>query len=288
MKNIHYIIMLAIFILVKTISPSLSQDSNHAQKIIVLGPDLSDIVYKLGAEDRVIALDRSSHFLLNAHDKVNVGYARRLSTEGILSLDFDLIIASNSMGPPETVDMLKESGANILFVTAENTRNGIIEKITTIAKKLELVDQGENLKNEVLADFDDAVAYANKVPLNERKKVVFFHGAGQLNAAGKNTNADAFIEYAGAINPFNTYNGYKPVTREALLLAAPDVILAISNGKGGPAIDDVLSNDALDGTPAAINKAVIIIDDPYMIGVGFGPRTGAALKKLTRALYYKP
>ena len=58
--------------------------------------------------DRVVAVDATSQFPESAlKEKKNVGYMRALSTEGCLSVDPTVILASERSGPAEVVKSLK-------------------------------------------------------------------------------------------------------------------------------------------------------------------------------------
>ncbi len=254
-----------------------------ATRIIALGPDVTEIIYALGADAQIIAVDRSSKYPADTANKANVGYRRSLSAEGVLALHPDLIIASEDIGPPEVVDVLNQSGVPVLYIPVANSREGLITKISLIAQRLQLQQQGEALTKSVLADFDAAKAYADKLSEGRQKKVVFFHGLTKLSGAGSDTAADAFIRHAGGINPLAVYKGYKAVSDEWLLEAEPDVVLMLSDGAGGPKAEDVFAFKALQTTPAAKNKALIVLDGPYMLG--FGPRTAKAVRILADALY---
>ncbi|MCL7999058.1 ABC transporter substrate-binding protein [Brucella sp. 21LCYQ03] len=266
------------------IAPQTSFAENHeAKRIVSLGPDVTEIIFALGAGDDVVAVDRSSKYPAETVNKANLGYRRSLSPEGILTLNTDLIIASEDIGPPETTDVLNQSAVEILYVPVDNSREGLIKKIGLIAKRLNRVEQGEALTQKVVDDFDAATAYANKVSDGKQKKVVFFHGLARLSGAGSDTAADAFIRYAGGINPLSMYSGYKPVSEEWLVKAEPDVVLMLSDGAGGPTREDVFSHKALQETPAARSQSLVVLEGPYMLG--FGPRTAEAIRKLAAALY---
>lgn len=258
-------------------------ENTPAKRIVSLGSDITEIIFALGAGDRIIAVDRSSKFPAETAAKANVGYRRSLSPEGILALDTDLIIASEDIGPPETTDVLNQSAVEILYVPVDNTREGLIKKISLIAQRLGRKQQGETLTQTVIDDFDAATAYASRISADKQKKVVFFHGLARLSGAGSDTAADAFIRYAGGINPLSAYSGYKPVSEEWLAKAEPDIVLMLSDGNGGPRHEDVFSHKALQETPAARSRSLIVLEGPYMLG--FGPRTADAIRKLAAALY---
>ncbi|WP_137934315.1 heme/hemin ABC transporter substrate-binding protein [Mesorhizobium comanense] len=254
-----------------------------ATRILTLGSDVTEIVHALGAGERIIAVDRGSKYPLEVAGKPNVGYRRQLSVEGVAGLRPDLILAAEDSGPPAAVEVLKSLAIPIVFIPQDNSGEGIDRKITLIAASLGLEDKGKAVSAGVLGAFQVAADLAARVPPERRKKVVFFHGLVKLSAAGAGTSADAIIRYAGGLNPMDVVQGYKAASEEKLVEMAPDVILMMSDGKGGPTPEQVFSNRALAATPAAASKALIVLDGAYMIG--FGPRTADAIRDLAKALY---
>ncbi|PAQ04048.1 ABC transporter substrate-binding protein [Mesorhizobium mediterraneum] len=254
-----------------------------ATRILTLGSDVTEIVDALGAGERIIAVDRGSKYPASVAQKPNVGYRRQLSVEGLVGLRPDLILAAEDSGPPEAVEVLKSLAIPVVFVPEDNSPQGIERKITLIAAALRLEDKGREVSRRVLHALRAAADLTAKIPAERRKKVVFFHGLVRLSAAGAGTAADAIIRYAGGINPMAVVKGYKPASEEKLVEMAPDVILMMSDGKGGPTAEQVFGTRALSATPAAKTKTLIVLDGAYMIG--FGPRTADAIRDLAQALY---
>jgi iron complex transport system substrate-binding protein len=92
------------------------------------------------------------------------------------------------------------------------------------------------------------------------------------------------ILLAGGENAVTGYEGYKPLTAEAAVTAAPDVLLVLSLGLesvGGN--EGLLKLSGLDQTPAGQNKRIVAMDDLYLLG--FGPRTGQAVLDLVALLH---
>ncbi|WP_273727698.1 hemin ABC transporter substrate-binding protein [Brucella gallinifaecis] len=276
-------LLFALLVIIAFQQKSVHAETKEANRIVSLGPDVTEIIFALGVGDKIVAVDRSSKYPAETATKTNVGYRRSLSPEGILTLDTDLIIASEDIGPPETTDVLNQSAVEILYIPVDNSRAGLVKKIKLIAKRLDLEKEGDALTQKVIDDFDAATAYASKISADKQKKVVFFHGLARLSGAGSDTAADAFIRYAGGINPLSIYSGYKPVSEEWLVKAEPDVVLMLSDGNGGPTREDVFSHKALQQTPAAKSQSLVVLEGPYMLG--FGPRTAEAIRKLATALY---
>jgi iron complex transport system substrate-binding protein len=92
---------------------------------------------------------------------------------------------------------------------------------------------------------------------------------------------------AGARNALEGFEGWKPVSEEALAMAAPAVIVVPERGiadAGG--LDALLAHPALRLTPAAQARRVIAMDGMAMLG--FGPRTVATAAELRERLRGDP
>ena len=113
---------------------------------------------------------------------------------------------------------------------------------------------------------------------------IYARGAGTMQVAGAGSSAEAMIELAGAENAIIGFEGYKPMTAEAVAAAAPDVILMLNRGIesiGG--IDGLLEQPGIALTPAGKNRRVVAMDDLLLLG--FGPRLGKAVLTLTQKLH---
>ena len=67
--------------------------SKNSNKIVIAGGSLTEIVYDLKEEEKILAVDVTSNFPPEAKALPSVGYVRALSTEGLLSLGPTLILS---------------------------------------------------------------------------------------------------------------------------------------------------------------------------------------------------
>jgi len=162
-----------------------------------------------------------------------------------------------------------------------------VDKITAVAKALDLPREGQALAEKVRSDLVAVAARAEAVP--QRKTVLFLLSlqGGRVMAGGTGTSAEGIIRLAGGQNAVTGFAGYKPMTDEAVLAAAPDVILMMAR-EGALAMSDadVLTQPALAQTPAAKSGALVRMDG--MLLLGFGPRTAEAAEALYGQLYGQP
>lgn len=252
-------------------------------RLVAIGGSVTEIVYALGGEKLLIARDQTSTFPQQANALKDVGYLRRLAPEGVLSVNPSGILMIEGSGPKETLDVLSKASVPIITVPESYSRDGILKKIEVIGAALGLQDKASQLADATAKDLDAAAQQigTHKTP----KRVLFVLSApgGRLMVAGTGTAADSIIKLAGAVNVIDAFAGYKQLTDEAAEQAAPDVILTMGNGQPSASEDQLLGNAAIRLTPAAKNKAIIRMDGAFLLG--FGPRTGAAIRELSERLY---
>ena len=254
---------------------------DKASRIVSIGGSITEIVYALGEEDRLIARDQTSIYPDAAKKLPDVGYIRQLSPEGVLSVNPDLVIALEGYGPPEARQVIDAAGVPIAVIPEAYDGAGIVAKIEATAKALGAETKGEKLATKVQADLDAAADAAAAVETPAKVLFVLALRDGRIMAAGAHSHAQSIIEMAGAENALSGFDGYKPVTDEAVLAAAPDVILLMDRGinENHDTQDAaLLALPAVSATPAGKNKALIRMDGQYLLG--FGPRTAQAARDL--------
>jgi iron complex transport system substrate-binding protein len=256
-------------------------------RVITLGGDLTEIAFALGEADRLVAVDTSSIHPADAVAELpKVGYVRRLSAEGVLSLGPTLILASADAGPPEVVEQLRAAGVAFATVPGEDSVEGAKEKIRFLGEVFDAGERADDLVRQIELDLLEAQLYLDAVDADAAPQVMFVYarGAGSLQVSGTATGAHAMIELAGAENAVTGYEGYKPLTAEAAVTAAPDALLFMSSGLeslGG--IAGLADVPGLALTPAYQDERIVAMDGLYLLG--FGPRTGEAIRELTLALH---
>lgn len=256
---------------------------NMPNRIVSVGGAVTEIIYALGAQDLIVAVDSTSKFPAEAGEKPDVGYMRALSPEGVLSMKPGMIIAIEGSGPKDALKVLEAASVPLSIVPNVYTQQGVIEKIITVAKLVGREKEGDVLIARVNEDFVTLKKQLAKAGAARRVMFALSIQSGRIMVAGRETSAAAIIELAGAKNVFKDFKGYKPVSAEAIIAAAPDVIVMMERGGGGHARrDEILSLPAIKATPAGANKKLVAMNGLYLLG--FGPRTAQAARSLADAL----
>lgn len=252
-------------------------------RIASIGGSVTEIVYALGEQDKLVARDSTSLYPEDATKLPDVGYMRALSPEGVLSVNPTGLLVVEGSGPKEAIDVLKK--ASVPFITVPETFDhaGILEKIRVVGKAFGADAKAAALSTEVDADLAAAERLTAGIP--EKKRVLFILSmqGGKILAAGSHTAASAIIDLAGAVNAVEGYSGYKQLSDEAAILARPDIILMMDRAAQGISEAELFAHPAIAPTPAGQAKKLIRMDGGYLLG--FGPRTAGAIRDLATALY---
>jgi len=278
------VVLLASFLIGLPVANATAAEPRPA-RVVSIGGSVTEIVHALGEGDRLVARDTTSSYPETVTDLPDVGYMRALSAEGELSVGPDLVIAAEGAGPPETVAIL--AAADLPFVTVPDgyTRRAVHAKIMAVADALGVPEKGATLA----ADTDAAlerVAADSRSDTPRRVLFVLAIQGGRILAAGTDTAADGIIALAGGINAITGFEGYKPLTDEAISAAAPDVILMMDRrGDHAIADADLLAHPAIATTPVAQAGREAIVRMDGLLLLGFGPRTPQAVQRLHAALY---
>ena len=124
-------------------------------RIVSIGGAITETLYALGQQRRIVAVDTTSLFPPQAmRDKPNVGYVRQLSPEGVLGLHPTLILAIDGAGPKEAVEVIESAGIPFVHVPDHFTADGVIERIRLVAAATQTIAAGDCLIAQVREEFD--------------------------------------------------------------------------------------------------------------------------------------
>ncbi len=282
-RRLYTFALAALFLaphLVRAADPKAFADTS---RVVSIGGDVTEILYAMGLQDRIVAVDTTSKHPPEAmKEKASVGYMRALSTEGVLSLNPSVILASEDAGPPDVVAALKAASIPYVAVTGENTAEAVADKVRLIAKVMGAETNGGALASRVRADFEDLAAERQRSTAEPRVLVVLAIQNGRAVVGGRGSSADAMLTLAGARNAADTVNGFKPVTDEAGVDLKPDAIVFLSRAGGEVGKDALLDLPWVKASPAGAAGRIVEMDAAYLLS--FGPRAPAAARDLMRVI----
>lgn len=248
-------------------------------RVVSVGGAVTEIVYRLGGERYLVAADTTSTFPAATQALPKVGYQRALSAEGILALDPTMLLAAPEAGPPPAIAQLEAAGVTIVRAGGEFTFESLLANVDVVARSLALVPAGRALDEKLRSEWKATRAAVRSSGSPPRVLFVLSHAANNVQVAGEGTAAAAMIALAGGVNALSGMKGYRPLSAEGALAAAPDVILCTREGLeavGG--VDVLLARPGLALTPAGKARRVLAPD--ALLLLGFGPRLPQAVREL--------
>lgn len=252
------------------------------ERIIPLDGDIAEIVFALGLDELVVATDLSATYPPEADALPQIGYQRALSAEPIIEFDPTLLLATDVAGPPEALADLEAVGIPLVMIPSEPTRTGAAEKIEAVATALGVPERGEALATDVQEQIDAAIEGRDEAGEPLRVVTLYLRGPDTQLVLGEDYSTHWLLDAAGAIDGATELGITEsvPITGEALIEAAPDVLLVTEDGLASVGGREGLLDTvpALAGTPAGENGAILAYDAQLLLGNG--PRTGELLTAL--------
>lgn len=252
------------------------------ERIVSIGGAVTEIIYALGHDASIAAVDTTSLYPPEAlKTRPNVGYMRALSAEGVLSVKPSMILMAEGAGPPAALASLQESGVRLVRIPEEATPVGVERKIIAVGQAVGSSETARILAEDVNLRFKALAALRVRIGAPKRVLFVLSSSGGRTVVGGKATSADAMLALAGATNAAASIDGFKPMSDEAIIAAAPDVVLMMrrDNASGS----DLMAAPAFAATPAGKARAILEMDGNFLLG--FGPRAPDAARDLMASLY---
>lgn len=253
-------------------------------RLVVLDSTLAEIVVALGAAAQIVGTTAGTeHIAELAHTPRLPGF-RQTSAEPILALAPGTVLLGRDRALPQTLQQLQSAGVAIIKLGDEASEAAVEQRIRAIAKLLGRSPQGEVLAARFRSDMQGVRQWVARAATRPKAIFILAGGGRPTVAGGRGTNTAALLDMAGARNVADDFEGYKAMSQEALLMAAPEFILTNAEGLaasgGAPA---VLAAPGAAGTPAARNGRLITIPSQYLQGLGLS--TPAGIRALARQLH---
>jgi iron complex transport system substrate-binding protein len=258
--------------------------SSSTMRLISIGGALTEIIYLLKADTVLVGVDTTSIYPTAATRLPNVGYARSLSSEGILALRPTQLIATEDAGPPIALRQIVDAGIPLSILPSGHQFKDVIDRVRIIGELVHKTDAAKALASRLLLEWNNTQKrVANSKINNTRVLFILSQNPSQLMVGGEKTSADAMIAYAGARNAISGLSGFKPLTPEAVIAANPDVIVLTDQGmKAVGGISGVLRFAGVKQTRAGKEQKVVSLEAMYLLG--FGPRMPLAVAELNLLL----
>ncbi|MCX0273561.1 ABC transporter substrate-binding protein [Nocardia zapadnayensis] len=248
---------------------------------------LAQIVWALGLGENLVGRSTAAAFPAVAQLPNVTGGNGALNVESILALRPSVFLTDTTSASPAVREQLRATGVTVVYFDPERTMEGVVPQIEAVAAALGVPQRGQELGRRTS---DEIAAAAAAVPAPDpRLRIAFLYlrSSAITMLAGPGSGADALIaaldaedagQRAGLTEPFTA------ITSEAMIAAAPDVLLVMTDGmKSIGGVDGISRIPGIAQTPAGRNKRIVDMSDAVLLS--FGPNTGRVISALSDAVY---
>jgi iron complex transport system substrate-binding protein len=247
-------------------------------RIVSLAPNLTEIVYAVGAGDRLVGDTTYCDYPEPAKTVAKVGDTMHPSIERIIALKPQIVLVSTASQLEAFTKQLDEQGIAV-YVTNPSSLDGVIASIDTLGALFGDRTRTSALETEMRSRIADIESR-----LKEVKPVsVFYQVSGEpLYTIGRESYLTDLVRRAGGNSVTADVPGAFPrYSDEAALAARPEAIILPTGGSMGAANSAVAA--PLRNSPAALNNRVYKLNDDHLSRPG--PRLINGLEEMARALH---
>ena len=256
---------------------------NKPHRIVSLAPNLTEILFALGLDEKIVAVSSDSDYPPDAANKNKVGTFWQPNTEVIITSRPDLVITLWFPQQKAVADTLNRLGYQVLTLKIEKVEelSTAIQKIGTATASRQQADQlVKNIKNQI-SNLQLKLSSTNKV------KVLWVVQPEPLRVAGRNTFINELIELAGGENAIGpTIAQYPQIGTEELLVCGAEIIIQSAMGKRNIQEQQKAAESFWNRWPSlpAVKKNSIYVLEPGTI-LRLGPRLPQGIELIARCLH---
>jgi len=258
----------------------------HQQRIVCLSKQYNEILYALGAERDLVAVDLSSTYPPEIKSLPTVGYHRALGVEGIVSVKPTLIIHDNNVGPEHVMRQLEQLKIPMKVFEAKSVDIPSTKALMSeMGRYFHQEARAESLNRKLDLDMEKALLRSRGY--STKPKVLVIHFGRAMNiylTITQASTAGKMIEWAGGEIPIRGERGMVQLSPEVIAAADPEVLLLTDFGydRLGSA-EQVTTLPGVDTTRAARNKRIYRVEEGDLVYIG--PRTGENVLKLQALIH---
>jgi len=254
------------------------------ERIISLAPANTEIVYALGADDKLVGVTEYCDYPVEARKKDKVGGYSTVDIKKIKDKNPELILAA-SIHSKEIIPELEKQGFTILALEPKSPRE-MLEAITLIGECICKLKEADAIVSELKKRLDSINKKIMTLKEEQKPRVFYIHEHPTWKTFGSGTIGDTLTEMAGGINIGKEFGEYYPYPEiKEVIKKNPDVIV-VETGYGKNAdepLDAALKDERLTGMDARRNGRVYGVNSDYISRTG--PRIIDGLEILARLFH---
>ncbi|MFX0204645.1 MAG: ABC transporter substrate-binding protein [Candidatus Hodarchaeota archaeon] len=196
--------------------------TEEPQSIISIAPSATEVIYAVGAGDKVIAVDYSSNYPGETGSLPKIANFPTLDIEAILTYNPDVVFGAG-ITSQDDIDLMEDQGLTV-FILAPFDVNDALEDIETVGLITNHESEAILLKSSLQERIDGVKQ--NVTFLTFKPKIYIEYFSEPLYTFGEGTYGHDLIELAGGINIAENATGlYPQINHEFVITQNPDIIL---------------------------------------------------------------
>jgi iron complex transport system substrate-binding protein len=253
---------------------SSATESTDGERIVTMTAGLTEAVFALGFGDQVVARDLGST-LADAADLPIVTTTHDVNAEALLAVRPTLVLVDEDTGPEAALDQVRATGVRVEVIENATRVEQIVPRLERVAEILGTPERAARLAEVIEGELAE-VAGDDTLAAPPRVAFLYVRGpAGVYLLGGPGSGPDSIIAAAGGIDAGTDIGldlPFTPLTPEALVEAAPDILFVTTTGLDSvDGIDGLLELTGVQQTPAGKARRVMTAEDGLLFS--FGPRT---------------
>ena len=255
-----------------------SEPDGPVTRIVSLAPNLTEIVFAVGAGNKLVGRTSYCDYPPEAKAVAEVGDTLHPSLERIIALKPQVVLVSTASQLEVFTQQLQNQNIRVV-VTDPHDLEGVFRSIQQIGEMTGQKTQADNLVAKLR---ERANTIEQAVKDKEPVRVFYQVSAEPLYTAGHDAFVTDLLRRAGAASVTADVPGAWPkYSNESALAAKPEAIILPTGGSMGSVNSDV--TEALRQSPAVVQGHVYKINDDYLTRPG--PRAIDGLEAMARALH---
>jgi len=201
----------------------------EVNRIVTLAPNLTETIYALGLENRLVGDTNFCDTPAAAESKPHVGDPQNPNLETIVSLHPDLVLATTSINTLETADALNRLGIAV-YTSDPQTVRGMLDSTSHVAAVIGAAQQGTELVGRMQERLDALRAKLSDRPMVHVLFVVWLQ---PLQTIGQDTFIADALRWAGAESVLVSKQKWPHLSIEEVVRLQPDYIVFTDDHSGG-------------------------------------------------------
>jgi len=265
-------------------NPNDRVSANGVRRIVSLAPNLTEILFALGLDDKIVGVTGDSDYPAAAVQKAQVGTFWQPNMEAVIAAKPDLVITLGFSQQRNIAGRLRRIGYDCLTVEIEKVGE-LFEAFEKIGATTGAQGRASELCSELRSKLDRLSALVGG---DEKTKVLWVVGREPLRVAGRDTFVNEIIELAGGENAMgSTVHKYPPIGPEQVIACGAEVIIEIAMESGRVAQQQAgavryWSKRIFRNVPAVAEGRIYVISADTVSRLG--PRLYEGVERVARCL----